>query len=213
MLNKPTSAMLQGLFAPEDDVLRQIQADAGSQGLPSISLSAEEGRLLQVLLKATNAQKVLEFGALGGYSGTWIARALPADGQLFTLEVSKKHAQAARAAYARAGVAERVTLVEGDARQTLKQMVHESPFDLVFMDADPENYPQYFRAVRSLLRLGGVLTVHNALEGVPGMGFDVRRSRGMMTFLNELARDTTFTSIVLPYGSGTLIAVKTEEGL
>lgn len=199
---------VQELFAPEDEILRWIQTEAKRNGLPSISLNAEEGRLLQVLMKSVNARNALELGALGGYSGTWMARALPADGRLFTLELSSKHAQVARAAYERAGVAERVTLVEGDANSTLPKMIQHAPFDFVFMDADPESYPAYFQAIAPILRVGGILTAHNALEGTSGGGFDAGRSRGMTAFLTELAKDNAFTTVVMPYGSGTLIAVK-----
>jgi len=208
MMRRDKKMDIQELFAPEDDILRWIQTEARRNGLPSISLNAEEGRLLQVLMKSVNAQKALEFGALGGYSGTWIARALPANGRLFTLEISSKHAQVARTAYERAGVAERVTLVEGDANHTLRQMEREAPFDFVFMDADPESYPVYFQAIAPMLRVGGMLTAHNALEGTSGGGFNAGRSRGMAAFLTELAKDNAFTTVVMPYGSGTLITVK-----
>lgn len=197
------------MFASEDAVLHWIQSEARRNGLPQISLNAEEGRLLQVLMQSVSARKVLEIGALGGYSGTWIARALPADGTLFTLELSNAHARVARAAYTYAGVDDRVTLIEGDARHTLLQLTGEAPFDLVFLDADPQSYPYYLRALRPLLRVGGLLTAHNALEGIPSRGFDAARSQGMATFLAELARDSNFTSVVMTCGSGLLLAVKT----
>ena len=109
------------LFAPEDDTLRWIQEEAAKQGLPSISVQPFEGRLLQFLLRSVNARKVVEIGALAGYSGVWIARALPSGGKLITLEVSSNHAAVARASYERAGVSDRVELREGEALALLKR--------------------------------------------------------------------------------------------
>lgn len=196
------------LFAPEDEILRWIQSEADRHGMPKISLAADEGRLLQVLIKAINAHKVLEIGTLAGYSGTWIARALPANGQLITLEVSSKHAAVARASFERAGVSDRVKIVEGEALTSLDRLAGEVPFDFVFMDADPENYPKYLRYVMEYVRPGGMITAHNALEGSPTANYRPRRTEGMQEFNQTLARDPRFTSVVLPFSAGVLIALK-----
>ncbi len=194
------------LFAAEDDSLRWAQEQAEANGLPSISLDADEGRTLQVLAKAAGARKALEIGALGGYSGIWIARALPADGHLFTLEVSSKHAQVARASYERAGVADRVTLIEGAALDTLPKLAKQAPFDLVFLDADANNYTNYLRYVTDYLRPGGLLTMHNALEGQPDS--HSARQPHFAAFNQAIANSPDFTSTILPFGAGFLVAVK-----
>lgn len=196
------------LFAPEDDTLRWIQSEANRHGLPKISLAADEGRLLQVLIKAINARKVLEIGTLAGYSGTWIARALPADGKLITLEVSGKHASVARASFERAGVNDRTRVLEGEALPTLEKLAGEAPFDFVFLDADPENYPKYLHYIMEYLRPGGMITAHNALEGSPTANYRERRTEGMRAFNATLATDPRFTSVVLPFSAGIMVALK-----
>ena len=110
------------LFVEEDEALRWIQAEADRNGLPQISLKAHEGRLLQFLVLAVGAKNAVEIGTLAGYSGTWLARALPEGGKLYTLEKSSKHAQVSRASFERAGVAHKVEVLEGDALDSLKKI-------------------------------------------------------------------------------------------
>ena len=203
----PTQTYLAN-FAQEDEILRWIQSEAQRHGLPTISLQPREGKLLHLLAKASGAKKMIEIGALGGYSGTWLARALPADGQLWTLEKSAKHAEVARAAFAKAGVDSLVTLIEGDALPVLETLAAHAPFDFVFMDADPENYVNYFMVVAEYLRPGGVLTAHNALAAGMIALPDDARSRGMATFQDALLADPRFDSTIIEWGDGILFAVK-----
>ncbi len=164
--------------------------------------------MLYLLAKAGGAKKIIEIGALGGYSGTWLARALPEDGHLWTLEKSSKHAEVARAAFTKAGVAPRVTLLEGDALPSLDTLAPHAPFDFVFMDADPENYVNYFMVVADYLRPGGVLAAHNALAAGKITAPDDARSQGMATFQDALLADTRFDSTIIEWGDGILFAVK-----
>src|SRR5579863_142262 len=184
------------LFAPEDEALRWIQAEADRNQLPQISLRPHEGQILQVLIKATGARKALEIGALAGYSGVWIARALPADGQLITLEKSNKHAQVARASYQHAGVGNKVTLIEGAALDSLPKLKAEAPFDFAFVDADRANYVTYFQWIAEALRPGGVLTVHNAFANGRILSPKSDDDRGMAAFQKALAHDSRFDSII-----------------
>jgi len=138
--NDALSAYITDLFAAEDDILQQIRANIEAAGLPMITIRPEEGRFLQLLVRLTGGRHVLEIGALGGYSGTWLARGLAPGGRLWTLEKSGKHAEVARANFALAGVSEQVEVVEGDAHQVLPKMADYAPFDLVFIDAEKEGY-------------------------------------------------------------------------
>lgn len=195
-------------FAQEDEILRWIQTEAQRHDLPTISLQPLEGKLLHLLVRSSGAKKIVEIGALGGYSGTWLARALPADGHLWTLEKSAKHADVARAAFAKAGLSEKVTLVEGDALPSLQTLSAHAPFDFVFMDADPENYVNYFQWVRTHLRTGGILAAHNALAAGNIAAPNSDRSRGMAAFQDALLADTDFDSTIIAWGDGIVFAVK-----
>ncbi|MHB8624923.1 MAG: O-methyltransferase [Aggregatilineales bacterium] len=196
------------LFAPEDEALRWIQAEADRNQVPHISLQAYEARTLQIFIKAVGARKVLEIGALAGYSGVWIARALPADGKLITLEKSSKHAQIARASYQHAGVGDKVTLIEGAALDLLPKLKAEAPFDLAFVDADRANYVNYFHWIADALRLGGILAVHNAFANGRILSPQSDDDRGMVAFQKELAHDKRFDSVILGVGDGMVVAVK-----
>jgi predicted O-methyltransferase YrrM len=150
------------LFAPEDAVLRELRAEMPRRNIPEINVNALEGRLLQFLLRMVKARKALEIGSLAGYSGIWIARALPAGGKLITLELNPHHAATAREFYAKAGVADKVELREGAALTTLAQLDPEAPFDFCFIDADKNNNPEYLRHALRLVRPGGIIAVDNA---------------------------------------------------
>ena len=204
----PLDQYIINLFTPEDEALRWIQAEAARNDVPQISLQAYEARILQILIKAIGARKALEIGALAGYSGTWIARGLPDDGKLITLEKSSKHAKIARAAYEHAGVNNKVTLIEGAALELLPGLKAEVPFDLVFVDADRANYVNYFHWISEALRPGGVLTVHNAFANGRILSPQSDDDRGMAAFQKELASDKRFDSTILGVGDGMVVAVK-----
>lgn len=156
---------LQARFAPEDDVLRGANARGQAEGLPAIQISPLQGKLLQVLAYACGARKILEIGALAGYSSTWLARALPPDGQLISLEVSAKHAEIARATLAAAGLADRAEVRVGPALELLPTLVPEGPFDLIFIDADKGNYPHYLDWAVRLSRIGTLIVADNVIRG------------------------------------------------
>jgi len=150
----------------QDAALTQSVVDSEAAGLPSIQVSASQGKLLGLLARSIGARRILELGTLGGYSSIWLARALPADGRLLTLELEHKHAEVARKNLARAGVAERVEVRVGPALDTLKQLVAEKqgPFDLVFIDADKESLPDYFTWSLKLARVGSLIIVDNVVR-------------------------------------------------
>lgn len=196
------------LFAPEDAVLLALRDDADRAGLPPIAISADTGRLLQVMIRAVAARRVLEVGTLGGYSAIWMARALPDDGRLVTLEHDAAHAEFARAHVAAAGLADRVEVVEGEALQLLPAFDGER-FDLVFLDADKEPLPTYLDWALRLVRPGGAIVADNALWG--GRVLDDRvadeATLGVREFNRRLATDPRLTSIIVPTHDGVAIAI------
>lgn len=196
------------LFAPEDEALAWIQAEANRQELPQISLKADEGRLLQFLAQLIGARKALEIGTLAGYSGTWIARALPADGKLLTLEKSAKHAAVARASFEKAGVASKITVMEGAALDLLHKIEPQAPFDFIFMDADPESYVTYLTWAAPHLRYGGVLAAHNAFAAGHIISPGDARSNGMANFHQALKHHPLFETLINSVGDGMTIAHK-----
>jgi predicted O-methyltransferase YrrM len=196
------------LFAPEDPVLMALREDADREGLPPIAISPDTGRLLQVLLRAIGARRVLEVGTLGGYSALWMARALPPDGRLLTLERDAAHAAFARRHLADAGVADRVEVREGQALQLLPALDGER-FDLVFLDADKEPLPTYLDWALRLVRPGGAIVADNALWG--GRVLDDRATDeatvAVREFNRRMATDPRLTSIVVPTHDGVAIGI------
>lgn len=156
------------LFAPEDDALRAAVDALGQHDMPAIQISPLQGRLLQLLSAVSGARKILEIGALSGYSGIWLARSLPADGRLISLEVSEKHAAVARASLERAGLGDRAEVRVGPADTLLPALVSDAPFDLVFIDADKPGYLLYLDWALKLTRPGSVIVADNCIRnGVP----------------------------------------------
>lgn len=155
------------LFAPADSALAAALTDSAAAGLPGNNISATEGKWLMLLTRTVGARSVLEIGTLGGYSTIWLARALPAGSRLITLESDVKHAEVARANIARAGLADVVEIRVGRALETLPQIASEGrgPFDVVFIDADKENYPGYLEWALKLTRPGSLILADNVVRG------------------------------------------------
>jgi predicted O-methyltransferase YrrM len=151
---------------PPDPVLEAALQASVAAGLPPINVSPTQGKLLQLLARMQQARNILEIGTLGGYSTIWLARALPADGRLITLEADPKHAAVARANLARAGLAGVVELRLGRALDTLPQLAAEGrgPFDLIFIDADKPGYPDYFAWALKLTRRGSLIIADNVVR-------------------------------------------------
>jgi predicted O-methyltransferase YrrM len=155
------------LLVPPDPALEAALVASAEAGLPAINVAPNQGKLLQLLAKLQGAKRILEVGTLGGYSTIWLARALPADGRLVTLEAVPKHAEVARANIARAGLADVVEVRLGPALELLPTLADEGfgPLDLAFIDADKENNPEYFQWALRLSRPGSLIIVDNVVRG------------------------------------------------
>ncbi|HWJ41989.1 MAG TPA: O-methyltransferase [Solirubrobacterales bacterium] len=151
----------------EDQALRDAVGAAEAAGLPPIQVSPPQGRLLQLLVRLVGAKRILEFGTLGGYSSILMARALPADGRLITLESKPEYAEVARASIERAGLEGRIEVRVGPALEALPTLEEEGagPFDLVFIDADKVNTPNYFAWALDRTRPGGLIVADNVVRG------------------------------------------------
>jgi predicted O-methyltransferase YrrM len=156
-------AYMTGALLAPDPALDQALADSAAAGLPAINVAPNQGKLLQLLAEMVGARRILEIGTLGGYSTIWLARALPADGELVTLEYEPKHAEVARRNIARAGLADRVEVKVGAGVDLLPTLT--GPFDFVFIDADKASNPDYFAWSLKLSRPGGVIVVDNVVRG------------------------------------------------
>ncbi len=152
-------------LVPSDAALDLALAACEEAELPAISVTPSQGKLLHLLARLVNAKNILEIGTLGGYSTIWMARALPADGRLITMEFDPKHAQVAGANIANAGLADKVELREGNALELLPELAAEGleAFDLIFIDADKCNNPQYFDWALRLSHRGSLIIVDNVV--------------------------------------------------
>lgn len=150
-----------------DDALEHALRESDRAGLPAISVSAPQGKLLQILALTCGARSILEIGTLGGYSTIWLARALPAGGRLVTLELDPRHAEVARGNLRHAGVEDRVTVRVGPAVETLPLLEREGagPFDFIFIDADKPSNPQYLEWAMRLARRGTLIVLDNVVRG------------------------------------------------
>ncbi|MFN2397362.1 MAG: O-methyltransferase [Gemmatimonadaceae bacterium] len=154
------------LLVQPETALDAALEDSTAAGLPAISVSPNEGKFLHLLARIRGARAILEIGTLAAYSTIWLARALPKGGHLITLESDPKHAEVARANIARAGLADVVELRLGPALETLPQIASErrGPFELIFIDADKPNIPEYFTWALKLSRLGSIIIVDNVVR-------------------------------------------------
>jgi predicted O-methyltransferase YrrM len=154
------------LFVPSDPITEETLAASEAAGLPSISVAPNEGKLLMLLAQLCGARNILEIGTLGGYSTIWLARGMVSGGSLITLEANPKHAEVARLNIARAGFTDRAEVRVGPARDTLSQLASEgrSPFDLIFIDADKESYPEYLAWALKLARPGALIIADNVIR-------------------------------------------------
>lgn len=190
--------LIDALIA-EDPVLDRVLQNNQRAGLPPIDVAANQGQLLALLMRITGARRVLEIGTLGGYSTLWMARELPEDGRVITLEYSPQHAAVARENLRLAGVADRVEVIEGPALDSLAALEDSPPFDLVFIDADKPNNPRYLEWVMRHARSGTLIVGDNVVRDGEVCNAASRDAsvRGVREFIAMIGRDPRLTATAL----------------
>ena len=197
---------------PSDASLEAAIRASEDAGLPSIQVSPAQGKFLHILAKAHGAKRILEIGTLGGYSTIWLARALPRDGRLVTMEIDPRHAAVARSNLEREGVADLVELLVGNALELLPELEkrNESPFDLSFIDADKVSIPMYFELALRMSRTGSLILVDNVVRD--GAIIDENSSdpsvQGVRKLNEMIAADPRVTATVLQ-----TVGIKGYDGL
>jgi len=198
---KAVDDYLAGKLVPDDPALKGALERNTAAALPAIDVSALQGRFLYLLAKLHGARRILELGTLGGYSTICLARALPSDGKLISLELDEKHARVARENIAAAGLAERVEVRVGPALESLARLQTEKagPFDFVFIDADKPNTGPYFERAMELCRSGSVIIADNVVR--KGQLADAASKdanvQGMRRFIDTVAKDARVEATTL----------------
>jgi predicted O-methyltransferase YrrM len=193
---------VEALCAPQDAVLVENLESAGAAGLPTINVSPSEGKLLYLLAKISRALRILEIGTLGGYSTTWLARALPPGGKVITLELDAKNAEVAQRNLKRARLDAQVEVRVGPAAEAMRKMAAsgEAPFDLIFIDADKPGYVEYLHLAVELSRPGSLILADNLLRN--GLVLEENpadaNARGAKAFNEAMAAHPRLESIILP---------------
>jgi caffeoyl-CoA O-methyltransferase len=202
-------------FSQEDTRHTYILNQMQKRNLPAIQIGASEGKILQFLIQSCHAKKAVEIGTLGGYSALWIADALPQEGKLYTMEYDPIIATGTEKALQEVGLAEKVSVVVGDANKTLKTIEPFGPFDFCFIDADKISYPNYLFWAEQNLRAGGIVAADNAyLFGQVHLdphtaGENAPAILAMQAFIKRLSDPSCFAvSAMIPTGEGLAIGIK-----
>lgn len=200
-----------------DPALDLALAASEAAGLQPINVAANQGKMLNLLARSAGARRILEIGTLGGYSTIWLARALPEDGGLITLEADPVAARVAQSNLEQAGLGGKVQVRLGPALDTLPHLVDERAFDFVFIDADKPNYPAYLDWAVKLTRLGGLIVADNVVRGGAVIRTDAdERAQGTRRFLEQAAADprldvTALQTVGAKGHDGFALALKTAD--
>jgi predicted O-methyltransferase YrrM len=197
-------------FSGEDEFLKNLLIEAKDFGIPQISISAEQVKFIQFILKAINARNVLEIGTLAGYSAIAIARALPDDGKITTIELEQKHFEFASKKIQEAGLSHKITIINENALTFLEHYSPDEKLDFVFLDADKNNYYKYVKILDKYVKNGGIISADNAFafgfvtQSAPERNPDDIKS---IKSFNEYMKNNYFTTIA-PVGDGLLLSLK-----
>jgi|SRR4030095_5835562 len=206
-LNEELYNYIVSTFAEEDDILKEVVRETEAKKIPLIQVSPENGKFLYLLIKIIKAKNVLEIGTLTGYSTIWMARALPDDGKVITLEISSEHAAEASKNFKKAGLENKIELFLGNAMESLDKLA-EKKFDFVFIDADKTGYPEYFEKVLPLMNRGGLITADNALRDGDIVKRDVDEgTKAIQIFNKKIALDKRIESLLIPISDGLAISL------
>lgn len=197
---------------PSDASLDEAIRASEEAGLPAIQVSPAQGKFLYLLAKVQRAQRILEIGTLGGYSTIWLARALPDDGKLITMEIDPKHAAVARSNLEREGVSNKVEVLVGNALDLLPDLEkrNEAPFDLSFIDADKASIPKYFESALGMSRKGSLILIDNVVREGAVIDEDSEDAsvKGVRRLNDMIASDSRVTATVLQ-----TVGIKGYDGL
>ena len=208
--NEQLSQYVRNLFVVEDETLQQIRERAPKENLPPHDINSEEGRFLQLLVRACDARKAVEFGTLAGYSSIWIARGLAPGGKLFTFEKEQGCVDIAKENFAKADVTGKVEVLCCDAHTLVESLIPTGPFDFVFIDAEKTGYISYFDWAVQNTRVGGFIVAHNAFLHRTILDFDTDDEgvKAMQMFHKHVASEPRVMGSVFPAGDGTVVTVK-----
>lgn len=211
-VTEPIAAYIESLFSAEDQTLQHLRRDADAAGMPAIHISGAQGAVLQVLLTAIGAERVLEIGSLGGYSAIVMARVLPPTGKVVCLEVNPTYCAFIERQAARAGFADRIEVRCGAALETLDALPLEPLFDAVFIDADKPNYCHYLERCYPRVRQGGLIIADNTLAwghiANANPTFEPQNVRALQEYNRRVAAHPGLRAAIIPAGDGMTVAVK-----
>jgi caffeoyl-CoA O-methyltransferase len=200
-------------FSGEDEFLLNLKNESEKAGIPQISISPEQVLFMQFIIKSINAKFALEIGTLAGYSGISIARALPSDGKLITIETNTERAAFAKQKFLEAGLDGKIQVINSDGLAYLEEFSPNLPLDFVFLDADKQNYSRYFEKLDKFLRVGGIFAADNAF----GFGYiaagnppedDIKDVEGIRSFTQLIKKNKNYLTVIAPVGDGLLLALK-----
>ena len=205
-------AYISNLLATEDEALKNTLQSLDAEDLPQHSVSANQGKFLQVMMITCNAKRVLELGTLGGYSTIWLARALPEDGKIITVEVDQHHGDVAQKNIANTGLSNKVDLRIGKALEILPQLIAEKnePFDMIFIDADKPPYTEYFELALQLSRPGTLIICDNVIRDGQVLDNDTtdEKVQGVQRLNKMLSENKNVTVTILQ-----TVGVKEYDGM
>ena len=212
-LTDPVAAYLRDVTMREPEALRRLRESTEDHPHASMQTSPEQGQFLNLLARITGARKTLEVGVFMGYSSTWVALALPADGRIIACDVNEEFTTRARETWRDAGVEAKIDLRIAPALETLDALIAEGragSFDLAFIDADKGNYPNYYERALKLVRTGGVIAVDNVLwDGdVADPGNHEPDTEAIRAFNLKLRDDSRIALSIVPLGDGLTVACK-----
>ncbi|GIV55148.1 MAG: O-methyltransferase [Candidatus Kapaibacterium sp.] len=211
-VTEPIAAYIETLFSAEDEILRQLRQEAAAAGMPAIHISGAQGAVLQVLLMAIGAERVLEIGSLGGYSAIVMARALPPTGKVVCVEINPTYCAFIERQATRAGLADRIEVRCGAALEVLDQLPMEPLFDAVFIDADKPNYGNYLERCYGRVRSGGLIIADNTLAwghiAEQNPTFEPANVQALQEYNRRIAAHPGLRTAMIPTGDGMTVAIK-----
>ena len=210
--NKKT-LYLDKVFGQEDELLKKIKQATEREGVERMQISPHEGRILQFLVQISKSKKVVEVGTLYAYSALHIARSLPEEGQLFTLDISSERHKKAQEILKNSPDFKKINWISGRALDTLKSIESQSPFDMIFIDADKEAYGEYLHWAEKHLKRGGLLVADNtflfgAVYGESDRSPEKKTMETMKDFNSRLSNSAYWEGALIPTAEGLTVGIK-----